>query len=171
MFASAKTAQKAWAKTPLHARATLLHRVAELMRHNAQPIAVSDGSAQRPSLPASCSPPAPPPLRPGQDCLVKEIAKPAKDALAVRAVFALLAHTHVPSVAPCLLLQEVVRSADLIDYTAEEGVRVGAPGIFADPVSCILWISFMLYLINPVLPRPAYPPLRVPCRCWGRASC
>jgi glyceraldehyde-3-phosphate dehydrogenase (NADP+) len=34
------------------------------------------------------------------DCLVKEIAKPAKDSLT-----------------------EIVRSADLIDYTAEEGVR------------------------------------------------
>ena len=38
--------------------------------------------------------------QPIADALVKEVAKPAKDALA-----------------------EVVRSADLLDYTAEEGVR------------------------------------------------
>lgn len=38
--------------------------------------------------------------QPMADCLVKEIAKPAKDAVT-----------------------EVVRSADLIDYTAEEGLR------------------------------------------------
>jgi len=38
--------------------------------------------------------------QPIADCLVKEIAKPAKDSLT-----------------------EVVRSADLPDYTAEEGVR------------------------------------------------
>mmetsp|Transcript_21772 Transcript_21772/g.37132 ORF Transcript_21772/g.37132 Transcript_21772/m.37132 type:complete len:497 (-) Transcript_21772:241-1731(-) len=78
MFASAKTAQKLWAKTPLHARASFLHRAAELMRLHAQPMA---------------------------DCLIKEIAKPARDSLS-----------------------EVVRSADLIDYTAEEGVRMLGQG-------------------------------------------
>lgn len=52
MFECAKRAQKAWAKTPLYKRAELLHRVADLMRQNSQPMA---------------------------DCLVKEIAKPAKD--------------------------------------------------------------------------------------------
>lgn len=39
MFDSAKAAQKAWAKTPLWKRAELLHKVAALMRQNAQPIA------------------------------------------------------------------------------------------------------------------------------------
>ncbi|KAG2431249.1 hypothetical protein HYH02_013383 [Chlamydomonas schloesseri] len=73
MFASAKVAQKAWARTPLYKRAEVLHKVASLMRENAQPIA---------------------------DCLVKEVAKPTKDSLT-----------------------EVIRSADLIDYTAEEAVR------------------------------------------------
>ncbi|GIL45440.1 hypothetical protein Vafri_2681 [Volvox africanus] len=73
MFDTAKVAQKAWAKTPLWKRAECLHKVAALMRQNAQPIA---------------------------DCLVKEVAKPAKDSLT-----------------------EVIRSADLIDYTAEEGLR------------------------------------------------
>ncbi|KAG2430500.1 hypothetical protein HXX76_010023 [Chlamydomonas incerta] len=73
MFESAKVAQKAWARTPLYKRAEVLHKVAALMREHAQPIA---------------------------DCLVKEVAKPAKDSLT-----------------------EVIRSADLIDYTAEEGVR------------------------------------------------
>ena len=54
-FAAAKAAQKEWARTPLWQRAAVLHKVAELMRQNAQPMA---------------------------DCLVKEIAKPAKDSLA-----------------------------------------------------------------------------------------
>lgn len=73
MFDAAKAAHKAWAKSPLWKRAELLHKVAALLRQHAQPMA---------------------------DCLVREVAKPAKDSLA-----------------------EVVRSADLIDYTAEEGVR------------------------------------------------
>lgn len=73
MFDAAKAAQKSWARTPLYKRAELLHKVAALMREHAQPVA---------------------------DCLVKEVAKPAKDSLT-----------------------EVIRSADLIDYTAEEGVR------------------------------------------------
>jgi len=54
IFAAAKAAQKAWARTALCKRAEALHRVAALMREHAQPIA---------------------------DCLVKEIAKPSKDAL------------------------------------------------------------------------------------------
>lgn len=73
VFSAAKTAQQAWAKTPLWKRAEYLHKVAAIMREQAQPMA---------------------------DCLVKEIAKPAKDSLT-----------------------EVIRSADLIDYTAEEGLR------------------------------------------------
>lgn len=73
VFNAAKSAQQAWSKTPLWQRAQYLHKVAALMRQHAQPMA---------------------------DCLVKEIAKPAKDAVT-----------------------EVVRSADLIDYTAEEGLR------------------------------------------------
>lgn len=52
IFESSKAAQKTWARTPLYKRAEALHKVAELMRQNAQPIA---------------------------DCLVKEIAKPKKD--------------------------------------------------------------------------------------------
>lgn len=73
VFKAAKDAQHAWAKTPLWQRAQYLHKVATLMRQHAQPMA---------------------------DCLVKEIAKPAKDSMT-----------------------EVIRSADLIDYTAEEGLR------------------------------------------------
>eukprot|EP00878_Enallax_costatus_P004140 GHUV01004369.1.p1 GENE.GHUV01004369.1~~GHUV01004369.1.p1 ORF type:complete len:552 (+),score=134.00 GHUV01004369.1:170-1657(+) len=73
IFAAAKAAQQSWAKTPLWKRAEYLHKVAAIMREQAQPMA---------------------------DCLVKEIAKPAKDSLT-----------------------EVIRSADLIDYTAEEGLR------------------------------------------------
>lgn len=73
VFAAAKAAQQSWAKTPLWKRAEYLHKVAAIMRQQAQPMA---------------------------DCLVKEIAKPAKDSLT-----------------------EVIRSADLIDYTAEEGLR------------------------------------------------
>uniref|UniRef100_A0A061R8T4 NADP-dependent glyceraldehyde-3-phosphate dehydrogenase n=3 Tax=Tetraselmis sp. GSL018 TaxID=582737 RepID=A0A061R8T4_9CHLO len=78
VFASAKKAQKAWAKTPLWKRAEMIHKVAQLMRDNAQPIA---------------------------DCLVKEVAKAAKDSMT-----------------------EVVRSADLLDYTAEEAVRILSEG-------------------------------------------
>eukprot|EP00879_Flechtneria_rotunda_P003597 GHRR01003832.1.p1 GENE.GHRR01003832.1~~GHRR01003832.1.p1 ORF type:complete len:542 (+),score=137.43 GHRR01003832.1:136-1626(+) len=73
VFAAAKAAQPTWAKTPLWKRAECLHKVAALMRQHAQPMA---------------------------DCLIKEIAKPAKDSLT-----------------------EIMRSADLIDYTAEEGLR------------------------------------------------
>ncbi|KAG2500942.1 hypothetical protein HYH03_000767 [Edaphochlamys debaryana] len=85
MFDSAKAAQKSWAQTPLWKRAEVLKKVAALMRDNAQPIA---------------------------DCLVKEVAKPAKDSLT-----------------------EVVRSADLIDYTAEEGVRFLGEGQLLNPDS------------------------------------
>lgn len=78
VFQLAREAQREWARTPLWKRAEALHHCADLMRQNAQPIA---------------------------DCLVKEIAKPAKEALT-----------------------EVVRSADLLDYTAEEGLRVLGEG-------------------------------------------
>lgn len=54
-YEGAHAAQALWARTPLHARCALLHKVAALMRSNAQPIAA---------------------------CLVAEVAKPAKDALA-----------------------------------------------------------------------------------------
>ncbi|KAL3838564.1 hypothetical protein ACJIZ3_023155 [Penstemon smallii] len=75
---SARVAQKSWAKTPLWKRAELLHKVAAILKQHTKPIA---------------------------DCLVKEIAKPAKDA-----------HT------------EVVRSGDLVSYCAEEGIRVLGKG-------------------------------------------
>lgn len=71
-------AQVGWSRTPLHRRAALLRRAAELLREHAAPVA---------------------------HCLVKEVAKPAKDAMA-----------------------EVVRSADLVEYTAEEGVRLLGEG-------------------------------------------
>ncbi|KAE8700429.1 NADP-dependent glyceraldehyde-3-phosphate dehydrogenase [Hibiscus syriacus] len=77
---SAKTAQKSWAKTPLWKRAELLHKAAAILKEHKAPIA---------------------------ECLVKEIAKPAKDAVT-----------------------EVVRSGDLISYTAEEGVRILGEGKF-----------------------------------------
>lgn len=51
---SAKTAQKLWAKTPLWKRAELLHKAASILKEHKAPIA---------------------------ECLVKEIAKPAKDAV------------------------------------------------------------------------------------------
>ncbi|GAB4822972.1 hypothetical protein N2152v2_010018 [Parachlorella kessleri] len=78
VYKAAKAAQKSWAKTPLWKRAEYLHKVAKVMRDNAQPIA---------------------------DVLVKEVAKPAADAYT-----------------------EVVRSADLLSYTAEEGVRFFGEG-------------------------------------------
>ncbi len=54
-YAGAHAAQKEWAATPLHKRCTFLHKVAAIMRENREPMA---------------------------RCLVNEIAKPAKDAMA-----------------------------------------------------------------------------------------
>lgn len=54
MMDSAKAAQKLWAKTPLWKRAEALHRAAAILKENKAPIAES---------------------------LVKEIAKPQKDAV------------------------------------------------------------------------------------------
>lgn len=54
-YEGAHAAQVSWAQTPLHKRCAFLHSVAQRMRDNAQPIAA---------------------------CLVAEIAKPVKDALA-----------------------------------------------------------------------------------------
>lgn len=51
---AAKAAQKLWAKTPLWKRAELLHKAAAILKEHKAPIA---------------------------ECLVKEIAKPAKDAV------------------------------------------------------------------------------------------
>jgi len=51
---AAKVAQKAWARTPLWKRAELLHKAAAILKEHKAPIA---------------------------ECLVKEIAKPAKDAI------------------------------------------------------------------------------------------
>jgi glyceraldehyde-3-phosphate dehydrogenase (NADP+) len=78
VFAAARSAQRGWAKTPLHARAKLLHEAARLMRAHAEPMALA---------------------------LTNEVAKGAKDARV-----------------------EVERSADLIEYTAEEGVRLLGEG-------------------------------------------
>ena len=50
----AKAAQKSWAKTPLWKRAELLHKAAAILKEHKAPIA---------------------------ECLVKEIAKPAKDSV------------------------------------------------------------------------------------------
>ncbi|KAI3690108.1 hypothetical protein L2E82_48083 [Cichorium intybus] len=80
MMESAKNAQKSWAKTPLWKRAELLHKAAAILKDHKKPIA---------------------------ECLVKEIAKPAKDAAT-----------------------EVMRSGDLVSYYAEEGVRVLGEGKF-----------------------------------------
>ncbi|KAL5698900.1 glyceraldehyde-3-phosphate dehydrogenase (NADP(+)) [Ranunculus cassubicifolius] len=77
---SAKNAQKVWAKVPLWKRAQMLHKVTAILKEHKAPIA---------------------------ECLVKEVAKPAKDAVT-----------------------EVVRSGDLVSYCAEEGVRVLAEGTF-----------------------------------------
>ncbi|KAL2502492.1 NADP-dependent glyceraldehyde-3-phosphate dehydrogenase [Forsythia ovata] len=76
----AKVAQKAWAKTPLWKRAELLHKAAAILKEHKAPIG---------------------------ECLVKEIAKPAKDSVT-----------------------EVVRSGDLVSYCAEEGVRLLGQGTF-----------------------------------------
>ncbi|EEF31603.1 NADP-dependent glyceraldehyde-3-phosphate dehydrogenase, putative [Ricinus communis] len=76
----AKSAQKAWARTPLWKRAELFHKAAAILKEHKAPIA---------------------------ECLVKEIAKPAKDAFS-----------------------EVVRSGDLIFNTAVEGVRILGDGKF-----------------------------------------
>ncbi|KAH7286832.1 hypothetical protein KP509_32G024100 [Ceratopteris richardii] len=75
---SAKEAQSIWAKTPLWKRAETLHKAAAILKEHKESIA---------------------------GCIVKEIAKPHKDAIT-----------------------EVVRSADLISYCAEEGVRILGEG-------------------------------------------
>ncbi|KAJ0090034.1 hypothetical protein Patl1_14780 [Pistacia atlantica] len=80
LWKAAKTAQKSWVKTPLWRRAELLHKAAAILKEHKAPIA---------------------------ECLVKEIAKPAKDAVT-----------------------EVVRSGDLVSYCAEEGVRILGEGKF-----------------------------------------
>ncbi|XP_044463378.1 NADP-dependent glyceraldehyde-3-phosphate dehydrogenase-like isoform X2 [Mangifera indica] len=77
---TSKAVQKSWAKTPLWIRAELLHKAAAILKEHKVPIA---------------------------ECLVKEIAKPAKDAV-----------------------NEVVRSGDLVSYCAEEGVRILGEGRF-----------------------------------------
>lgn len=51
---AAKAAQKLWARTPLWKRAEFLHKAAAILKEHKNPIA---------------------------ECLVKEIAKPAKDAV------------------------------------------------------------------------------------------
>ncbi|KAK4265359.1 hypothetical protein QN277_026421 [Acacia crassicarpa] len=79
---SAKFAQKSWAKTPLWKRAELLHKAAAILKEHKASIA---------------------------ECLVKEIAKPAKDAAT-----------------------EVVRSGDLVSYCVEEGVRILGVGKFLE---------------------------------------
>ena len=73
VFDAAKGVHRSWARTPLWKRAEYLHKVDGIMKDNVEPMA---------------------------NALVKEIAKPAKDAKT-----------------------EVIRSGDLIAYTAEEGVR------------------------------------------------
>ncbi|KAE8656632.1 NADP-dependent glyceraldehyde-3-phosphate dehydrogenase [Hibiscus syriacus] len=94
----AKTAQKSWAKTPLWKRAELLHKAAALLKEHKVAIA---------------------------DCLVKEIAKPAKDAVT-----------------------EAVRSGDLVSYCAEEGVRILGEGKFLIPLGVILAIPPFNYPVN-----------------------
>ncbi|XP_024542287.1 NADP-dependent glyceraldehyde-3-phosphate dehydrogenase [Selaginella moellendorffii] len=81
-FHSAKEAQKSWAKTPLFKRAEMLHKVAGVMKEKKNMEAIAE-------------------------CLIKEVAKPDKDAYT-----------------------EVVRSADLLSYTAEEGIRILSQGKF-----------------------------------------
>jgi glyceraldehyde-3-phosphate dehydrogenase (NADP+) len=122
MFASAKAAQKSWAKTPLWQRAEVIHKVAALMRQHAQPMA---------------------------DCLVKEVAKPAKDALT-----------------------EVLRSADLLDYTAEEGVRVLGAGDLLLPDSFPGQQRNKLCLASKVhrVARPLNAARARACDCEGRGS-
>ncbi|KAK7844052.1 nadp-dependent glyceraldehyde-3-phosphate dehydrogenase [Quercus suber] len=94
----AKTAQKSWAKTPLWKRAELLHKAAAILKEHKAPIA---------------------------ECLVKEIAKPAKDSVT-----------------------EVVRSGDLVSYTAEEGVRILGEGKFLIPLGVVLAIPPFNYPVN-----------------------
>lgn len=77
---STKSTQKSQVKTPLQKRVELLHEAVAILKEHKAAIA---------------------------ECLVKEIAKPAKDAVT-----------------------EVVRSGDLVSYCAEEGVRILGEGKF-----------------------------------------
>jgi len=81
-FESAKTAQKAWSRTPLWKRAELLKKAAAKMREHANEIA---------------------------EVMMNEVAKPRKAAL-----------------------QEVLRTADIFEYTAEEGVRIAGSLLTSD---------------------------------------
>lgn len=80
IFDAAKAAQPGWAKTPLWKRADYMHKVAALMKENAQPMA---------------------------DALVKEIAKPAKDALTGLTSHTqnnpeFVMETHLSCMVPCI---------------------------------------------------------------------
>jgi glyceraldehyde-3-phosphate dehydrogenase (NADP+) len=106
---AAKIAQKAWARTPLWKRAELLHKAAAILKEHKAPIA---------------------------ECLVKEIAKPAKDAVSEvnsgwnsSLCFALTLQLRMlTSKKMSCWVQQVVRSGDLVSYTAEEGVRILGEG-------------------------------------------
>jgi hypothetical protein len=113
-YAGAHAAQLVWAKTPLHARCALLHKVAALMRENKEAMA---------------------------HCLVKEVAKPAKDSMtevvrsgcAARGAGGERKGSRALQNASLCCSSEApaprqVRSADLIDYTAEEGIRILSEG-------------------------------------------
>lgn len=111
MMEAAKAAQKQWARTPLWKRAELLHKAAAILKEHKEPIA---------------------------ECLVKEIAKPAKDAVTevsflffssfLRLIFCSCLDLDYCSTRVGLVDLKVVRSGDLVSYTAEEGVRILGEG-------------------------------------------
>ena len=109
---------QAWARTPLWKRAEYLHKVDGLMKANAQPMA---------------------------DALVKEVRQKGDNCMQPQCDY-LGGALHTPRLASCSFgqerglaltlplrpqvakgakdsLTEVIRSGDLISYTAEEGVR------------------------------------------------
>ncbi|KAG9146225.1 hypothetical protein Leryth_007927 [Lithospermum erythrorhizon] len=99
-----KAAQKLWARTPLWKRAELLHKAAAILKEHKAPIG---------------------------ECLVKEIAKPAKDAVTeINLVAQLLSMIYnlFHSQVEASDFTQVVRSGDLISYCAEEGVRILGEG-------------------------------------------
>lgn len=82
---TAKNAQKLWAKTPLWKRAELLHKAAAILKEQKAPIA---------------------------ECLVKEIAKPAKDAVTEVSGVEMVSSVCM-MISLCLVAEKVERKRNL----------------------------------------------------------
>ena len=115
---------QAWARTPLWKRAEYLHKVDGLMKDNAQPMA---------------------------DALLNEVYTSTQYELGIPAILNHIACWKCPAADSPVHLQvakgakdsltEVIRSGDLIAYTAEEGVRYLGEVCMntSTGASCLMW--------------------------------